>query len=84
MMDRFVGKTVLVTGAGTGIGRHVAMAFRRRRRRRGGRRPLYGAARRTAKLIEADGGRATPFTADVTSSADVACASTGPIPGASR
>jgi NAD(P)-dependent dehydrogenase (short-subunit alcohol dehydrogenase family) len=72
MMDRFIGKTVLVTGAGTGIGRHIAMAFGRE----GAAVVVAGRTMEplaeTAKLIEADGARATPFTADVTSSAEVA------------
>lgn len=72
MMDRFTGKTILVTGGGAGIGRHVAMAFGRE----GAAVVVAGRSMEplveTAKLIEADGGRATPLTADVTSSADVA------------
>ncbi|MEN3362416.1 MAG: hypothetical protein V7637_6398 [Mycobacteriales bacterium] len=72
MTDRFAGKTALVTGAGTGIGRSVARAFAR-----------HGAAvvvagrsaeplTRTVTLIEGDGGRGTAITADITRSADVA------------
>jgi NAD(P)-dependent dehydrogenase (short-subunit alcohol dehydrogenase family) len=72
MTDRFPGKTVLVTGAGTGIGRNIALAFAR------GGASVVVAGRsiepltQTAKLIEADGGRATAITADVTRSADIA------------
>lgn len=71
MMDRFTGKTVLVTGAGTGIGRRVAMAFGREGAAVVVAGRSMGPLVETVKLIEADGGRATPFTADVTSSTDV-------------
>jgi NAD(P)-dependent dehydrogenase (short-subunit alcohol dehydrogenase family) len=72
MTDRFTGKTVLVTGAGRGIGRTTALAFAR------GGASVVVAGRsiepvtETAKLIEADGGRATALAADVTRSADIA------------
>jgi NAD(P)-dependent dehydrogenase (short-subunit alcohol dehydrogenase family) len=72
MTDRFTGKTVLVTGGGTGIGRATALAF-------GRENAAVVVAGRTAeplaqtvKLIESEGGRATAVTADVTRSAEVA------------
>ncbi|MEV4442006.1 glucose 1-dehydrogenase [Streptomyces sp. NPDC049577] len=71
MTARFTGRTVLVTGGGTGIGRAVALAFAREGARVvvAGRReePL----KETVVLIEAEGGQATAATADVTRPEDV-------------
>jgi NAD(P)-dependent dehydrogenase (short-subunit alcohol dehydrogenase family) len=72
MTARFTGKTVLVTGGGTGIGRTVALTFARQ----GATVIVAGRSaeplNQTVKLIEAGGGRAAAITADVTRSADLA------------
>lgn len=72
MITRFTGKNVLVTGAGTGIGRATALAFAREQATVvvAGRsaEPLA----QTVKLIQEGGGQATAVTADVTRSEDLA------------
>lgn len=71
MAARFTGKSVMVTGGGTGIGRAAALAFAAE----GGAVLVLGPDEEplaeTVKLIEAEGGRAAWVPGDVTVSEDL-------------
>ncbi|WP_206503310.1 SDR family NAD(P)-dependent oxidoreductase [Streptomyces chrestomyceticus] len=69
---RFTGKTVLVTGGGTGIGRAVALAFAGEGANVVVAGRTEGPLEETVALVTAVGGRAAAVTADVTRGADVA------------
>lgn len=71
MSARFTNKTVLVTGAGTGLGRAIALAFAAE----GAKVVVSGRSAatldETVSLIEAAGGTAAAVTADVARAEDV-------------
>ncbi|MFH9083284.1 SDR family NAD(P)-dependent oxidoreductase [Streptomyces sp. NPDC017673] len=71
MTHRFSGRTALVTGAGSGIGRGVALALAREGARVvvAGRRP--DPLHETVALIEAGGGKSLAVTADVSHADDL-------------
>ena len=65
------GKSVLITGAGGGIGRAAALAFAREGARVAVADLMEEAARETVALVNAAGGQALSLGGDVTQDADV-------------
>lgn len=71
MARKYAGKTVWITGGGTGIGRALAVEYGRRGARVAvsGRRP--GPLEETGRLVEEAGGEAIALICDVTSEEDL-------------
>ncbi|MFF4364581.1 SDR family NAD(P)-dependent oxidoreductase [Streptomyces sp. NPDC001594] len=70
MTARFTGKTVLVTGAGSGIGRAIALAFAAEGASVVAAGRTADSLEETVALIEKEGGTAAAVTADVSRSDD--------------
>jgi NAD(P)-dependent dehydrogenase (short-subunit alcohol dehydrogenase family) len=68
------GKSVVITGAGSGVGRASALAFAAEGARVVCADVQGDWAKETVRLVEADGGTALPVTCDVTNEGDVRAA----------
>ncbi|MEU0099537.1 SDR family oxidoreductase [Streptomyces sp. NPDC006267] len=71
MTARFTGQAVLVTGAGSGVGRAVALAFAAEGASVAAAGRTAASLDETVSLIRKEGGSAAAITADVTRSEDV-------------
>ena len=69
--DYFTGKTIIITGAGSGIGRATALIFAREGANVVCADLNEAGARETAAQVSAKGGKALPLRTDVTSRAQV-------------
>jgi NAD(P)-dependent dehydrogenase (short-subunit alcohol dehydrogenase family) len=69
--DYFAGKTIIITGAGSGIGRATALIFARERANVVCADVNQDGARQTADQVTAGGGKALALRTDVTSRAQV-------------
>jgi len=69
--DYFAGKTIIITGAGSGIGRAAALIFARERANVVCADVNDSGARQTAEQVTAQGGKALVLKTDVTSRAQV-------------
>ncbi len=69
--DYFAGKTIIITGAGSGIGRAAALIFARERANVVCADVNDSGARQTAEQVTAQGGKALALKTDVTSRAQV-------------
>lgn len=69
--DYFAGKTVVITGAGSGIGRATALIFAREKANVVCSDIVGDAASETARMVEKAGARSTALAVDVTSRAQV-------------
>src|SRR5882762_3297738 len=70
-MLNLTGKTALVTGGGSGIGRSISTLFAAQGARVAVVDLQEGAARETAATIAAAGGKATAFRCDISEAAEV-------------
>jgi NAD(P)-dependent dehydrogenase (short-subunit alcohol dehydrogenase family) len=69
--DYFAGKTIIITGAASGIGRAAALIFAREGANVVCADLNHDAARQTAEQVLAEGGKALALRTDVTSRAQV-------------
>jgi NAD(P)-dependent dehydrogenase (short-subunit alcohol dehydrogenase family) len=70
-MSEFSGKVVMITGAGSGIGRGAALLFGRDGARVGIIDRHDAAVRETAELVGKEGGEALPLCADISQATEV-------------